>query len=161
MTTSRSPMLATPRFGDSVVKGYGKKRPARVESGAPATSTTSPPRPPSPPSGPPRGTCASRRKEIAPFPPRPPSTTTRARSTNTLRLDGLRSRERAQREVGRVGAISLDHRGEAEEPMRRLEHRERALRVGIQVSQLHHSAGQRAEQRDERVDLFGSIGKPG
>ena len=44
------------------------------------TSTTSPPRPPSPPSGPPRGTCASRRKLTTPLPPRPPSTWIFARS---------------------------------------------------------------------------------
>ena len=44
------------------------------------TSTTSPPCPPSPPSGPPRGTCASRRKLTHPFPPAPPSTNIFARS---------------------------------------------------------------------------------
>ena len=35
------------------------------------TSTTSPPRPPSPPSGPPRGTCASRRKQTHAVSPAP------------------------------------------------------------------------------------------
>src|SRR6185503_3902563 len=45
------------------------------------TRTTSPPWPPSPPSGPPRGTCASRRKEIQPLPPAPPSTHTFALSS--------------------------------------------------------------------------------
>ena len=39
--------------------------------------------PPSPPSGPPLGTCFSRRKLIAPSPPRPALTRMRARSWNT------------------------------------------------------------------------------
>ena len=41
-----------------------------------------PPRPPSPPSGPPRGTCASRRKVAAPSPPSPARTQIFTRSRN-------------------------------------------------------------------------------
>ncbi len=47
---------------------------------------TEPPRPPSPPSGPPRGTCASRRKVAAPSPPSPARTRTMTRSRNMRRL---------------------------------------------------------------------------
>src|SRR6185312_14940743 len=50
------------------------------------TSTTSPPFPPSPPSGPPRGTWASRRNEMHPSPPRPPSTQIFAVSSTAAQL---------------------------------------------------------------------------
>ena len=54
---------------------WGEKRSsARSRLDPSQTRTTSPPRPPSPPSGPPRGTCASRRKETTPLPPAPAST---------------------------------------------------------------------------------------
>src|SRR5919107_4976046 len=49
-------------------------------------SRTSPPRPPSPPSGPPLGTCASRRNDSAPSPPRPARTSMRARSASIVRV---------------------------------------------------------------------------
>ena len=51
---------------------WGEKRSAaRSRRDGSQTRTTSPPRPPSPPSGPPRGTCASRRKLTTPLPPAP------------------------------------------------------------------------------------------
>ena len=53
----------------------GRRRPRR----------TSPPRPPSPPSGPPRGTCASRRKLTQPSPPAPAWTWILARSWSIWR----------------------------------------------------------------------------
>src|SRR5262249_24922885 len=47
-------------------------------------SRTLPPWPPLPPSGPPRGTCASRRKLDAPSPPRPPVTVSVTSSRNAI-----------------------------------------------------------------------------
>src|SRR3990172_9895017 len=46
----------------------------RVVSPGSTRTWIDPPRPPSPPSGPPRGTCASRRKHTAPSPPSPART---------------------------------------------------------------------------------------
>src|SRR4029079_17657110 len=48
---------------------------------------TLPPRPPSPPSGPPIGVRHSRRKEVQPEPPVPPSTLITTLSMNTRTLD--------------------------------------------------------------------------
>ena len=64
----------------------------RSRSESSHSSTTSPPSPPSPPSGPPRGTCASRRKLAEPSPPRPASTWMRARSYSMVRLSARQRR---------------------------------------------------------------------
>src|SRR5690242_5578589 len=78
---------------------------------------TLPPRPPSPPSGPPRGTCASRRKLDAPSPPRPPVTVRVTSSRNAIHeLPGQRVPEAAtstRRLVVRlVGSGVLGERGQ-------------------------------------------------
>ena len=59
---------------------YWKSR--RVVSPGSTARYTEPPRPPSPPSGPPRGTCASRRKVAAPSPPSPARALILTRSRN-------------------------------------------------------------------------------
>ena len=51
-----------------------RRNDCRSRSESSTRTSTSPPRPPSPPSGPPLGTCASRRNETEPSPPRPART---------------------------------------------------------------------------------------
>src|SRR5207245_5086832 len=125
------------------------KSPSEASSTS-ARSTRSPPRPPSPPSGPPRGTCASRRNEIAPLPPLPPRTITRARSRN---MRDLRERadERADADVVQLLANPLERARDA----RRLTARhqlQRAQRVRVKVAQQERSAlGEIARDLDERI----------
>src|SRR5207253_1278509 len=123
---------------------------------ASARSTTSPPRPPSPPSGPPRGTCASRRKEITPRPPLPPRTVIRARSRNMRHLR-QRSHECADAHVRHLLAQSDERARDAVRLAGRHE-LEHAQRIGVQVAQQEGSAFARfGQDGDQRVLLLGSI----
>ena len=88
--TSRSPSapcmsLPMPCPPRSALKRPRRRKDCRSRRESSQRSSTSPPRPPSPPSGPPLGTRDSRRNDIEPSPPRPASTSIRARSASISR----------------------------------------------------------------------------
>src|SRR5437762_581074 len=74
---------------------------------------TSPPFPPSPPSGPPRGTQASRRKEMQPLPPSPAFILSFASSRNMGGREYLFSprKERGESGIARKGGNEADLQG--------------------------------------------------
>src|SRR5262245_10375448 len=112
-----------------------------------ARTITSPPSPPSPPSGPPFGTCASRRNDIAPAPPSPPRRLHWTSSTNADCTNQAYGRDASVRR--RKGCVSSGARsaGRVSRPARARQLEEDVDELAALAATELHGAGGGREQR--------------